>query len=573
MNMKKTIAAVAACAVAVSAMATVVSAEDTREQKESHNYSLVKAKWVTGVVSNLTFEAKDIAGATASTPYVLDVYAKGCDLTNQVVKVAVTNKSTKTTTTFEFKTDKSAAGYDGYAEAMTSDLYGVKADGTLADQSTSPAETIVKYVPDDKATGGTLETAYAATPTKFKKIEKTAGEAANHIKITIPETSTIFNAFKGTPAGATASDTGIDITVTLENLMSVYTYQEELNIALGNVTGYDGIKAGKIGIKALDTGAQSTVYSKGSMAAYAEVKQPFFTTSNMSNTAYGAEDIFERLDEKYVNVKAVVNDMIANYDDVTFTFHTATDNVLTAASVAGKNNVIQSYKGYYVTGVPGVGANDGDSTFKAFPQHLYNLYGTEGTQYTYTSDPVFEFNNLFNAALVANNGITMNQSAIQPFEYNATSVSFSWLELTGGANFASHANTLYSLQLMTSSDWYWDSMDVTGYAISAEDVNAEAGVTDEGEDLDDTDTDVDDTDIDDTDVDDTDIDDTDVDDVDDTDVDDTTVDDVDDVDDTTVDDTAADETQGNPDTGNAPIALAVIPVALAAAAVVAKKRG
>ena len=501
MNMKKTIAAVAACAMAVSAMATTVSAvdENATEAKSVHYDLTIKEK---AKSASLTFVGKSIT--TAITKLELTIPFTYVTLVNNDVNVTVADKSTKTSYTFTFSANEGSSNYDG--------------------------------------------------TTKLEKVDTTgAGGAANAWKYTIDlDTPTLAASIKD--AFDPGAD-GLDITLTMSNLGLVSDADQKAFTA--------DIVAGKCKLE----DNNNTVYNGKGVVSEADVKKPMKTIANTtSNTA----EIFARLatkgtkdkDNGYKNVSAVINDMVANYDDVVFTFNTATDNVLSDSWLAGKESWIGNavnFPGYYVTNVPGTESWMGDSQFKSFPQHLYNLFGDEGTGYTYSDS--YAFNNLFNAALVANNGYTMNQSTVTPFEYSKTAVSFSWSDLTGGNSFVSPASAVQTLQLATSSEWYWDSMDVAAYVLAADDASTDAGIEDDGADLDD-DAAADDDTVADDDAADDDVADDDV-------ADDDVADD-----DVAADDTVADDTtDANPATGNAPIALAVIPVALAAAAVVAKKRG
>lgn len=512
MNMKKTIAAVAACAMAVSAMATTVSAvdENATAAKSVHYDLTVKSKAKT---ADLTFTAKSISNAPTKLEIIVPKsIAKSIP---SDISVVVADRSTKTQYTFAFTTNK-GANYDGVA---------------------------IKTEEDLNSTGSPDSWVYT-------------------IDLSVVQATAIKNAFAGTTDG-------VDATVTMNGvILADGIGQTEVSDALTTATGSfiskGAAEAGKI---ALVDGTQS--YNGRGAVAETTVTKPM---KSQINTNSETAEIFtilgtkgtKSVDTYYVNAKAVINDMIANYDDVVFTFNTAVDNVFTKAILDANDqqgnwytdSIKREYTDYYVTGVPGADASwMGDSQYKSFAQQLYNLFGDEGTGFTYSDS--YTFNNLFNAALVANNGYTMNQSTVAPFEYSKTSVSFNWSDLTGGNAYITAANTLNTLQLASSSDWYWDSMDVTGYELAAEDASTEAGIEDEGEDLDDED-DADD-----------------VDDIDDADDDADDIDDVDDIDDADVDADVENEAPvaTNPATGNAPIALAVIPVALAAAAVVAKKRG
>ena len=501
MNMKKTIAAVAACAMAVSAMATTVSAvdENATEAKSVHYDLTIKEK---AKSASLTFVGKSIS--TAITKLELTIPFTYVTLVNNDVNVTVADKSTKTSYTFTFSANESSSNYDG--------------------------------------------------TTKLEKVDTDSDGTNDAWKYTIDlDTPTLAASIKD--AFDPGAGDGIDITLTMANLGLVSNADQKAFTA--------DIVASKCKLE----DNNNTVYNGKGVVSEADVKIPMKTIANTtSNTA----EIFARLatkgtkdkDNGYKNVSAVINDMVANYDDVVFTFNTATDNVISESWLSGKESWIGNavnFAGYYVTNVPGTESWMGDSTFKSFPQHLYNLFGDEGTGYTYSDS--YAFNNLFNAALVANNGYTMNQSTVTPFEYSKTSVSFSWSDLTGGNSFVSPASAVQTLQLATSSEWYWDSMDVAAYVLAADDASTDAGIEDDGADLDD-DADADDDTVADDDVADDDVADDDV-------ADDDVADD-----DVAADDTVADDTtDANPATGNAPIALAVIPVALAAAAVVAKKRG
>ena len=565
MNMKKTIAAVAACAMAVSAMATTVSAvdENATEVKSVHYDLTIKSK---AKSATFTFTAKSITGANGTDPYLLEIYAPKSIVPkmNNKVTVTVADKSTQTSQTIVFNADSSAADYDGLASVLTDSEYDpnfrIYKESTAA-AGAAAGGTIGDLVPFTTSLSDASLPAVKYDATKAADAKAIKGSV---YKIEVPATSTIYKAFV---AGGTND---LDVTVTMADVPVVSTAtQGSVNTALVNEQ--------TIGLKTMDTGAQKAVNARGTVTE-SEVKKPMKTTANTTTGTPGT--IFNRLSTAgvrnvdggfYQNAPAVINDMIANYDDVVFTFNTATDNVLSAEWLNGKESWIgnaANFADYYASGVPGVESWMGSDRYKSFPQDLYNLFGDEGTGYTYSDSYVF--NNLFNAALIANNGYTMNQSSTQPFQYSATSVSFSWADMTGGNSYASVADTVMGLQLATSSLWYWDSMDVKAYELAAEDAGSGEGVDGDGDTIDDGEGDVDDSDIDDSDIDDSDIDDSDIDDTDvDTDVDadvDTDVDADVDADDTT-------PVENNPHTGNAPIALAVIPVALAAAAVVAKKRG
>lgn len=321
-----------------------------------------------------------------------------------------------------------------------------------------------------------------------------------------------------------------------------------------------------------------------------------YLQGNTSLNRVAGENVYTNgADKYYINVAPVLNDAIANYEDVTFTFNTATEaigwvvlNDTINSWAAGFDQWVEgaskdSWNRDYASGVNGYtkalqraggNANDvvavyaedwyGDTSYKAFTDHLYNgsnpissLYGNFGGEGTnYLGFPTWGGYTLFEGALVVNEALTMSLADTDSFDWTSTSISFDWdaIRSNGYGPTSSYVTYIQSLKLATSATWYWDSLTIT----CGNNVTDNAGLG-EGTVADD---DVIDDDTDDGD----DI-------VDDGDDDDNFVDDDDDDTAPVVDETPAAPAVNNPQTGNASVALAVIPVALAAAAVVAKKRG
>lgn len=526
MNMKKTIAAIAACAMAVSAMATTVSAADDNSTAEYNaTYSLVKQEKIRTADYTFSYVNPAIA-ATKIQAFIPAAAANGWINSGTVVTATIGSRQ------FKFCADKSSEYYDGSARLFevkdlpTLDALGstdaVKADYYVfeIDLSVSSGAALGELIKNANGSENTTLAITMSTNTAYEQKEMGALVDTDYTSA-VPGTITVANA------------SALDVKVEYKEPVDVLEMVDTPTYAAGLVTG---------DIVCVATDGTDNVALNARVKVNDDVKKtPFYTSTN---TTTGASDIISYLENSandlkgigkgsYNNVKAVLNDMIANYDDVEFTFNTAVEKV--TAAFGGE------YQGW------------GSVDYTKFPQQVYNLFGDENSGYRYSND--YEFTNLFNAALVANNGYTMNQSSIAPFKYDGTSLTFSWNDLTGGNSYVSYAGALTTLQLATSSNWAWDNMVVTGYSMAAEDASTEAGVEDEGEDLDDEDLD---------DADETD------------DIEDETDDiDVDETDDVDVDDAEEVEAPAvsNPSTGNAPIALAVIPVALAAAAVVAKKRG
>lgn len=267
--------------------------------------------------------------------------------------------------------------------------------------------------------------------------------------------------------------------------------------------------------------------------------------SKVNKDVYGAKGLSGNYGD-YRNVKAVLNDAVKNYSNVTFKFNTATQGVRTNSGEYSSASWEADYTEKYM----------------AFGQYLYNdFYNVDASGFT-----GFDWagQNLFAGALVVNEGLTMSLGDTDYFDWTETSISFDWdAIIDGAATNNDYATYIQSLGLATSATWYWDNMEVILTAGDADDVTADAGVegddetldTDDGEEEDDGGEVIDDGEEDDGE-----------------------------------EDIAPVETEApvveteapvvteapvaqNPQTGNASVALAVIPVALAAAAIVAKKRG
>lgn len=204
-------------------------------------------------------------------------------------------------------------------------------------------------------------------------------------------------------------------------------------------------------------------------------------------------------------------------------------------------------------------ADKGEDTYMAFGEHLYN-----GTYEFYEDglgwagfgrgEDYYGYNewtslNLFGGALVVNENLTMSLSDVDYFDWKNTSLSFDWDAIEDNAYTSNdYAKFVHTMKLATSIRWYWDYLQIEVVEGTADDASSSAGVTGDDETLDDDGDDDGDITLD------------------------------DDGDDDDGEEPAGDDEKEepasapNPTTGNAPVALAVIPVALAAAAIVAKKR-
>lgn len=536
MNMKKTMAAIAAGAVAVSAMATSVSAI----QDGTFTYNLVENYKQDGDKAKVTLEATiNNANNTLTGITFVDTDGK-IDVKNVVVKVA-----------------SSAAGEQNKTYTYSTDSGAVNYNRNLSDSG-------LTFVNE-------------------------------------------LNGYTGT----------LTVTVTIDGAETTYGSARAIN---------NDINAGKVAITSTGdtTPTIARSYTAAGDAKYLKFPLKTSTTGNVNIIDYLQNGKYTRAhdggmrtnDADYTNVAAVLNDAIANYEGVVFKFNTAKQNIAwmkapgygDTVTVSGIDDWKFNLGNFFWDDGNGWSAmtNDdvrkltlkdlathvhgnedgivaayvdygGTDAYTKFNQHLYNgtvnpyysqlagNFAGEGTGYV-----GFDWNgyNLFQGALVINENLTMSLSDTEFFDYTDTSLSFDWDAVYSNAmtsnNFATYVQ---SIKLATSSTWYWDSMDIVLTAGSAEDASSGAGVAGDDETLDgDDDTDADDDislDDDDTADDDVTADD-----------DDTTADDDDDTAaDDTADTQAPADTTSNPQTGNASVALAVIPVALAAAAIVAKKRG
>ncbi|MDR0946561.1 MAG: hypothetical protein LBM87_02270 [Ruminococcus sp.] len=280
-------------------------------------------------------------------------------------------------------------------------------------------------------------------------------------------------------------------------------------------------------------------------------------------------------------VQRYINDAIANYNDVTITFNTATDTVMFGSDVhfwdasndpvdgEDFNNNWWAYLGrfatdslntpFYRTGALLSWAKPSTSDFGTdlyktpFGQHIFSdSYGYAPELGSFGNGFILgglNYNaNLFNAALVVNGYYTMQLSDVAQFTYTATGISFNWQEIREGmaGNINTYYDIIHQMNLATSVDWYWDSMDLTFANVEVESGDSDAGAT-EGDDVIAPDDELEALEPD-------------------ADEDEVVVAPP------AVETPAAPEVAPNPTTGNASVALAVIPVALAAAAIVAKKR-
>lgn len=626
MNMKKTIAAIAAGAVAVSAMATTVSALESG----SLTYNLVNTLEDQSN-GKLTIKATFQNVKLVSGQEVV-INPKGMGWTDKVVVSGQYIDTNKAIAPMTFTRDIWSEGYSSQTEDMikwdgihipvkaVNDgspalMGGVATDATpdtpavdpvpAASEVTDKSASITAAVADIKVqtaafagmAGGTYTIKYDTdkwvildaegfSTGKEILVNGATGEADGET-LTVKYTAPVEGkpAVPGAPATDGAQMANITVTVTMKAIDE--KDWETINKALKHPEHADGIGISLNGVWGDATGSGFTAPTKR--------RAPLMTyyTDNLNVIEYLEKAHVNGDDKGYANVGAVINDAIENYETVTFTFNTASANVAWGVASIGTDGAkkfnptfvwttndgkqksrtdvaaefgqlinktdkwgepYQDWKydrdDYIIMGYYPDNDWEGVDTYKAFGDHTYDwFYSPEGTGMVGMD---WAGQDLFAGALIVNEKQTMSLGNTEYFDWNKTSISFDWdAIMDGAATTNNYATYVHSLKLATSQYWFWDSMNLVLTAGESDDVSADAGAE------------VDDSTLDDEDGEDIAIDEEDEDPV---------VDGEDEEPAPVVDEEPA-PVVTNPPTGNASVALAVIPVALAAAAIVAKKRG
>ncbi len=561
MNMKKTMAAIAAGAVAVSAMATTVSAINDG----TYTYSLVKedTPWINDSVADVTLQYKVNATIATTEAVPGDPASAVCDNADVLVTVPADAAAA------EYTYDATATAWkdaDGNAmpATITVDVAtnsvtlvgGEKITVTAAGEDTPAETTGLPTAIKLNYPGSSIKTVNLKVEAIEQGLENnytysTDKNAANYVASLVNGELT----FNGELDGYTGA---VRITVTtVLNSAEWDTSYDKVN---------DKIDAGTI--NAAITGECTSVTPvvaldvSGNDSGSITVAKPF-KTGIKNNT-----EILGYLDGKgYKNVKAVLNDAVANFDSVTFTFNTATQGIGYVVDKGENTNWKEVYTPGYDTWMNDVAGNynaalmaagadadkliaiytslpGADMSYTKFDQHLYpSYYAPEATTWTGFA---WEGYNLFEGALIVNENLTMSLAQTDYFDWDQTSLSFDWDSIMDAYAITDNdfATFLHSMKLATSNTWYWDNMVVECTAGAEEDASSDAGVDGDGETIDDEP------------------------------ADDEVIDEPAEEPAPEVDEPAEEPAPevSNPTTGNASVALAVIPVALAAAAVVAKKR-
>lgn len=627
MNMKKTIAAIAAGAVAVSAMATTVSALESG----SLTYNLVNTLEDQSN-GKLTIKATFQNVKLVSGQEVV-INPKGMGWTDKVVVSGQYIDTNKAIAPMTFTRDIWSEGYSAQTEAMIQRdgihipvkavndgspalMGGVATDATpdtpavdpvpAASEVTAKSANITAEVADIKvqtaAFAGMADGTYTIkydtdkwvildaegfSTGKEILVNGATGEADGET-LTVKYTAPVAGkpAVPGAPATDGAQMANITVTVTMKAIDE--KDWETINKALKHPDHADGLGISLNGVWGDATGSGFTSPTKR--------RAPLMTyyTDNLNVIEYLEKAHVNGDDKGYANVGAVINDAIENYETVTFTFNTASANVAWGVASIGTDGAkkfnptfvwttndgkqksrtdvaaefgqlinktdkwgetYQDWKydrdDYIIMGYYPDNDWEGVDTYKAFGDHTYDwFYSPEGTGMVGMD---WAGQDLFAGALIVNEKQTMSLGNTEYFDWNKTSISFDWdAIMDGAATTNNYATYVHSLKLATSQYWFWDSMNLVLTAGESDDVSADAGVEADDETLDDEDDEIIDGDDDDEPVAD---------------------DDEDEEPAPVVDEPAPAPVVTNPPTGNASVALAVIPVALAAAAIVAKKRG
>lgn len=301
--------------------------------------------------------------------------------------------------------------------------------------------------------------------------------------------------------------------VTLYTLNNGYTYTKD-----GNTITVSGVRNAKMPFVTNPYYAMfSTIKTNGTIEQVYPLKSGLFEPAKI----IPALESRKHNDTKYyVLPTAVINDVLANYTNVKFTFKTYDGYVDTATG-----------KGYATK------QKNTDWHNPIFGQHLHN--GLEPEDYNWFND-VTSFN-LMTGGLVVNSDLTMQLSDVDKFTWGEDSLSFYWEDITEGANVNKATEFITSMLLYTPADWYWDTLTIEAWNSEIEDASSAAGVEADDEELiddeeeevitEDTDTDTDVVDVEVTD----------------------------------------DYVEENPKTGNPDVLLLIIPAIMGGAAVISKK--
>lgn len=413
MNMKKIIGVLVAAVLGISAMMLPTYAEETN----TITYNLVSTTYTTAP-GTVTYTASLFADAdVANQNGVIQIYLK--------TPATVDPASAKWTVTgYTFNTRNHWFNYQNLI------------DGTRLNELGAST-----WVSTDKDTGSLIQ--IPLNKTGINTID------AERLYIDVKVTCNHYNTTDK------HADVNAAIAYNYNTTMTVDTNNDTIADAYANNVYADG--AWNATAVALET--IKTEYTKASTVV--DKRFPFATNIDM----LGGTNILAYLEndknnligngESYNYVIRTINDILQNYNDVTFTFKTATEDI-----------VYEDKVGYYYK-------KDADDTYLVFDQHLYDT----------TAPYFYDWNkyNLFSGALVVNENLTMTLNDIDAFEVGGNSISFTWDDIVNGTNINDYATFLANMQLKTSALWFWDTLEITYTNTCEDDVSSAAGAVVEEE--------------------------------------------------------------------------------------------
>lgn len=572
MNMKKTLAGVMAGAMAVSAMAATVSADQdaisltydlkTYIPNESSGEATYVMTYTPSTEAIYTF----VDGTPSLTFGSSNTLLSGKKLYTAEVTVSASKhtedgsaaKNISQTVKYYYEDDHVPTDPD-YVKGTTVDVNGVKA--AVINLAYGNYATGSLYAPNFKLVGeGGL--GYTADGVK----DNLYGFNSVSVKLTyeIPALQTEAN------YSSWSLDKDAEYKYLYEALGMDYMADKTVDLAMLNKYGTApssqpfAVSPATVGFTAAQAGSTGEDIYPMKTVLQPNGKSRIKTVRGTNYTIPAANDVIAALESRkaggnrYTKPLAVINDAIANHDEVTFTFYSYDGYVTTA-----KSKLLNEWLDTDMA--PGYKTSAYDWYNPQFAQHLYTNIGDSYSAFGVTDyDQYGSYSsawglNLFAGGIVVNNAITMQLNQMDYFTWGNNTLTFNWFDITDDGKITDAKTFLTSMLLYTPVDWYWDHLVVEVGGAETENVDQGEGADGEGDTIEDE-------------------------------VDEVVDEVIDEIEETEVEVTeevvteaevvtepdvvvVPEQTVPSPSTGNSPVALAVIPVALAAAAVVAKKRG
>jgi hypothetical protein len=539
MNMKKTIAAAAAGAMAVSATATAASAaatQPTPDTQGTYTYSLVKNFAVEKLGSATVVTENDFTATAANTAIFINLGNADPALIQKNKGTLYIQQNVASNPAVLYNAELKLVSGVASDPRFTMHTDAVIAVSTKYLGAGTDAAFIVRYTADIDVDADSFKDNKVDVKDDYKDADAIAARVKDQRLFAIghssavAETANTFDIANLVGANLTRysvtaytkyNAAGLIVKAPLRSSLNAKTYNTGMPNIIAYLEGYN------------DNPAAAT---QGYYVADINTRFPSGITLNTAGVKYigRAEKYVSTVADAgdYVNVMAVLNDTIANYD-VKFTFNTAAQPVWVKTD-DGDAKTNGKYNGVYHA--------DGDKQYTSFAQNLYGLYGNDAsyvpfyaTNGSFFTSPGVNYS-LFQGGLIVNDTYSMQLADTEIFAYSGTGIAFDMNTIKDNAvaNYNSWITYVQSLRLATSTEWYWDNLTITWAAPVEDSVATGEGIGSDEVTLDD--------------------------------------------EPAAEDEVAVPEAEvevpvaPNPATGNSAVALAVIPVALAAAAIVAKKR-